>query len=156
MSEEIFYSENKPEETAENIESNLEDFEIDLNGLEEQALTVTFADELKIDDSVSLNNVIGSPDDSGEAFSAKPSNESNDNGIVTSIVKTVDSSKLKNNIEEKKEKVAVFSSRNVTWSGVGKVYRGYNIVDKGAADKWLTRDHIRLATPEEVAEEFKK
>jgi hypothetical protein len=37
---------------------------------------------------------------------------------------------------------------------VGKVYRGYNIVTKEQADKWLTRDHIRLATPEEVAQEF--
>lgn len=57
---------------------------------------------------------------------------------------------------EKEETVAVFSTRNVTWNGVGTVYRGYNIVKKSAADKWLTRDHIRLATPEEVAQEFKK
>jgi hypothetical protein len=39
---------------------------------------------------------------------------------------------------------------------VGKVYRGYNIVEKDAADKWLTRSHIRMATPEEVAKEFGK
>ena len=57
---------------------------------------------------------------------------------------------------QKEETVAVFSTRNVTWNGVGTVYRGYNIVKKSAADKWLTRDHIRLATPEEVAQEFKK
>lgn len=56
--------------------------------------------------------------------------------------------------EKKAETVAVYSTRNVTWNGVGKVYRGYNIVEKTAADKWLTRDHIRLATPEEVAKEF--
>lgn len=55
---------------------------------------------------------------------------------------------------KKADTVAVFSTRNVTWNGVGKVYRGYNIVEKAAADKWLTRDHIRLATPEEVAKEF--
>lgn len=55
---------------------------------------------------------------------------------------------------KKAETVAVYSTRNVTWNGVGKVYRGYNIVEKAAADKWLTRDHIRLATPEEVAKEF--
>jgi DNA-binding protein H-NS len=56
----------------------------------------------------------------------------------------------------KKETVAIHSTKNVTWSGVGKVYRGYNIVDKDAADKWLTRDHIRIATPQEVAKEFGK
>ena len=52
------------------------------------------------------------------------------------------------------EKVAVFSTRNVTWSGVGKVYRGYNIVTKEQSEQWLNRDHIRLATPDEVAKEF--
>jgi hypothetical protein len=52
------------------------------------------------------------------------------------------------------EKVAVFSTKNVTWNGVGKVYRGYNIVSHAEAEKWLTRNHIRMATPAEVAEEF--
>lgn len=55
-----------------------------------------------------------------------------------------------------KETVAVRSTKNVTWSGVGKVYTGINIVDKDAADKWLTRSHVTLATPEEVAKEFGK
>jgi hypothetical protein len=54
------------------------------------------------------------------------------------------------------EKVALYSTKNVTWAEVGKVYRGYNIVSKSAADKWLTRDHIRVATPDEVAREFGK
>jgi hypothetical protein len=56
----------------------------------------------------------------------------------------------------KKETVALYSTKNVTWSEVGKVYRGYNIVEKDAAEKWLTRSHIRVATPEEVAKEFGK
>lgn len=55
---------------------------------------------------------------------------------------------------KKEDTVAIHSTRNVTWSGVGKVYRGYNIVTKDASKKWLTRDHTRLATPEEVAQEF--
>jgi hypothetical protein len=60
-------------------------------------------------------------------------------------------------VEAKKEEtVAIHSTRNVTWSGVGKVYIGYNIVSKAAADKWLTRNHTRIATPEEVAKEFNK
>jgi hypothetical protein len=57
---------------------------------------------------------------------------------------------------EPKETVALYSTKNVTWSEVGKVYRGYNIVSKDAAEKWLTRSHIRTATPEEVAQEFGK
>jgi ElaB/YqjD/DUF883 family membrane-anchored ribosome-binding protein len=52
------------------------------------------------------------------------------------------------------ETVAVFSTRNVSWEGVGSVKKGYNIVKPDIADKWLTRSHVRLATPEEVAEEY--
>lgn len=52
--------------------------------------------------------------------------------------------------------VAIHSTKNVTWPGVGKVYTGYNIVEKDIADQWLTRSHVRLATPEEVAKEFGK
>ena len=58
--------------------------------------------------------------------------------------------------EESEKKVAVFSNRNVSWEGIGKVSRGYNIVSEEEAEKWLTRSHVRLATPEEIAEEFKK
>lgn len=76
------------------------------------------------------------------------------NGVIgTGAVKRKPSSK-KQNEEAKPEKVAVHSTKNVSWPGVGKVYRGYNIVTKDQADKWLTRGHIRLATPEEVAQEF--
>jgi hypothetical protein len=56
----------------------------------------------------------------------------------------------------KEDTVAIHSTRNVTWEGVGKVYRGYNIVTKEAAEQWQTRSHIRIATPEEVAKEFGK
>ena len=56
----------------------------------------------------------------------------------------------------KKETLALYSTKNVTWPEIGKVYRGYNIVEKDAAEKWLTRSHIRTATPEEVAKEFGK
>jgi len=54
------------------------------------------------------------------------------------------------------ETVAVKSTKNVSWPGVGKVYVGINIVPKSAADKWVTRSHISLPTPEEVAREFGK
>lgn len=53
-----------------------------------------------------------------------------------------------------KETVALHSTKNVVWEGVGKVEKGYNIVKKSEADRWLTRGHIRLATPEELAREY--
>jgi len=53
-----------------------------------------------------------------------------------------------------KETVAIYSTKNVNWEGVGKLEKGYNIVGKKAADQWLTRGHTRIATPEEVAREY--
>ncbi len=50
--------------------------------------------------------------------------------------------------------VALLSTRNVNWNGVGKVEVGYNIVTPEQAEKWLTRSHITLATPEDVAKGY--
>lgn len=52
-------------------------------------------------------------------------------------------------------KVAVFSTRNASWGGYGSVYKGYNILSKRRADAWLTRGHVRLATPAEVAQHLR-
>ena len=77
------------------------------------------------------------------------------NGVI-GVAQTPRPAKRTPAVSEKKSenKVAIHSTKNVSWSGVGKVYRGYNIVTQEQADKWLTRSHIRLATPEEVAKEF--
>lgn len=52
------------------------------------------------------------------------------------------------------EKVALFSTKNVYWSGLGKILKGYNIVKKDLSAQWLTLSYIREATPEEVAREY--
>lgn len=52
------------------------------------------------------------------------------------------------------KKVALYSTRNVMWDGVGEVFRGYNFVTPEQAELWLTRIHIREATPEEIKEAF--
>lgn len=77
-------------------------------------------------------------------------------GVIGSASASITKANKKPKAVEGKEveKVAVYSSKNVTWTGVGKVYVGFNIVTKDQADKWLTRNHTRLATPEEVAKEF--
>lgn len=54
------------------------------------------------------------------------------------------------------DKVALHSTKNVYWNDLGEIKKGYNIVLKSHADRWLTRSHVRLATPEEVAKEFGK
>ena len=52
------------------------------------------------------------------------------------------------------EKVAVHSTKSVRWEEVGALTKGYNIVTQAQADKWLTRSHVRIATPEEVKKAF--
>ena len=56
--------------------------------------------------------------------------------------------------ETKAKTVALFSTRNVLVEGMGKITKGYNIVDEAKAEQWLKRDHVRIATPKEVAEEY--
>ena len=52
------------------------------------------------------------------------------------------------------EKVAIHSTKSVRWEEVGSITKGYNIVTKAQADKWLSRSHVRIATPEEVKKAF--
>lgn len=83
--------------------------------------------------------------------------EAVEDNVVGTSVKTPKTTKSKSKSIEvpgRQDKVAIHSSKNVTWSSVGTVYRGFNIVTPEVADKWLERNHIRLATPEEVAKEF--
>jgi hypothetical protein len=51
-------------------------------------------------------------------------------------------------------KVALYSTKSVRWEEVGSLGRGYNIVTEKQAEKWLTRSHVRIATPEEVQKAF--
>jgi hypothetical protein len=74
-------------------------------------------------------------------------------GSTTKKVSSVPKAKVEKKVE-KVEKVALHSTKNVSWPGVGKISKGYNIVKEDLADLWLTRDHVRTATPEEVAREF--
>ncbi len=78
------------------------------------------------------------------------------NGVMgtTSVAKPEPRSYERAKPQDSEEKVAIYSSKNVAWQGVGKVSRGYNIVTKDIADQWLTRAHVRLATPDEVKKAF--
>ena len=99
------------------------------------------------------NNVVSSAIVSEDPKPKKPSIEMVNGAIGSSGADKKDKVAPKPKKKEV-ETVAIFSTRNVTWNGVGKVYRGYNIVTPEQAEQWLKRDHTRLATPEEVAKEF--
>jgi hypothetical protein len=53
-----------------------------------------------------------------------------------------------------KEKVAIKSTKNVSWMGVGQVKVGINYVSAAEAKEWSTRNHITVLKPEEVAKEY--
>jgi hypothetical protein len=123
----------------------------------EETIEEPVVEDVKPVEAEEPKNVISS----GSQNPGKPSEEvagitSIENGVIGTgkVAKKPKPAPAKETAKE--EKLAVYSTKNVTWSGVGKVYRGYNIVTKQAADKWITRDHARLATPEEVAREFGK
>jgi hypothetical protein len=93
-------------------------------------------------------------------FNSQTSVSFNDENVIgssgrglTNDVKTDKELKSEN---EEKETVAIHSTKNVSWPGVGKVLKGYNIVTKANSKKWLERSHTRIATPQEVAKEFGK
>lgn len=73
-------------------------------------------------------------------------------------------SKATKTIEPKKEpaevptnKTVLYSLRNLHWDEVGQLKKGFNIVTKEAAEKWLTRKGaVRQATPEELARHYGK
>jgi hypothetical protein len=100
-------------------------------------------------------NVITAPT---KQASRGPSITSNDAGVIGSP----HAERVFNKViveEEPKEdlnKTAIWSDKNIRWSGVGALIKGYNIVTKEAAEKWLSRGGIREATPEEVAAHFGK
>lgn len=98
------------------------------------------------------NDVISSDKMATSPNLSVTSNEENVIGSASAEKKET----VKPKASEPKDTVAIYSTRNVNWSGVGQVSKGYNIVTKQASEKWATRDHIRLATPEEVARDFGK
>lgn len=81
-----------------------------------------------------------------------------ENGAIGSTtVKTKKSEPKKvETVAKPTDTVVLKSTKNVVWQGIGKVSRGINVVSKEEADHWLTRSHITLLTPEEVAKEYNK
>lgn len=96
-------------------------------------------------------NVIGSGTASPKP-TEKPAIAPVANGVIgsgTSTPKKV-APKVAATTNDKVQKVAIFSSRNIVWQGVGKIVKGYNFVDALEADKWLTLDNVRKVDPQEV------
>lgn len=90
----------------------------------------------------------------------KSSTKANDDGVIGSALAEA---QVKSEVEEEPvkeapggDKVALYSERNIRWGTFGSLTKGYNIVTKEAAARWLTRPVVREATPEEVAAHYGK
>lgn len=82
-----------------------------------------------------------------------------ENGIIgTGTVKRkAPAKKAEPEAVEESNTVAVYSAKNLHWPGVGSLLRGYSILPASVADRWVSRNrNVRLATPEEIAQEFGK
>jgi hypothetical protein len=102
-------------------------------------------------------DVISSPEPVESAPEVQPALAPVANGVIGSSVAEKRSKKVATPVKvSKSDTVAIHSTKNVSWVGVGKVTKGFNIVSKADADKWITRDHIRLVSPEELAKGFGK
>ena len=110
--------------------------------------------QLKIDESKEDNGVITAPNKAGAGDNKQPSLGGTADSNVIGSAGAKASAKPSAKAGPKKATVAIYSDRNMRWSGVGEISKGYNIVSKDQAEKWLTRKQVREATPEEVASEY--
>lgn len=132
------------EASVEEVEINLEESDV------EWAESVVSTDEDPAEDAV----ISSKPVSQG---SKKSGVTILDNGAFGSAkAEKINNAPKRPTPEDTVEKVALFSTKNVSWLGIGKLNIGYNIVTKQQSEQWLTRGHVRLATPEEVAQEFNK
>jgi hypothetical protein len=140
--------------TVVQLKAYATDNNIDLNGLKTKTQIVAAISDIKANISLApeTTDAIKSNETPKEKRSPSAATKSDNNGVVTT--RTAD--QFKDKVFSKtptisNEKVAIHSDKNMAWMGIGRITRGYNIVTKGASEKWLTRKGIREATPEEVA-----
>lgn len=76
--------------------------------------------------------------------------------VIFSFIPRPEQAEAMKNKDKPKEKVALYSIKNLHWNGVGDLERGYNIVSKEDSEKWLSRKDVRIATPDEVSKFYGK
>jgi hypothetical protein len=120
------------------------------------------ADQLKIksgkvtESSSTSDDAIISSKTADSKTPKKPALTPVTNGVIGSGKADLSKKEKPATTKKAQEQVALFSTKNVYWDEYGHLNRGYNIVSKTKAEAWLTRGHVRLATPEEVANAFGK
>lgn len=127
---------------------------------EAPTLVEDLAEELGIEASIEeveepAEEVIAAPA-KGKSSKKKQAMAPVADGVIGTSVDNTQKTQVTNKVKEiSGDTVAIYSARNVRWEGVGKINKGYNIVDKSEADKWIEKlSHVRLASPEEVSREL--
>ena len=156
--------ENKNEETlveSENLEATVVEEVVE----DKPAEVAPVVEEVAVEKAVvedkpatEVENVITNVQGKGKSSEGKPALTPVENGTIgTGTVKPTPKPAAKKPVAEVvDDTVALHSTRNVVWQGVGKVNRGVNIVSKAEAEQWLTRNHVTVLTPEQVAKEYNK
>jgi hypothetical protein len=135
----------KPTATEKVVEDIVEETGVEVKNVK--------VEEAKTEDD---KNVISGP----EKPKRKPASNvtNNEDGVFGSKAADRPIKKIIPSDGEKKQnnKVALWSNKNIRWDGIGTLKKGYNIVNKEASEKWLTRNGIRIASAEEVATYYGK
>jgi hypothetical protein len=73
----------------------------------------------------------------------------------TSAPKPAAKTKVEPKVEQKPDKIAIFSSGRLFHPTLGRLAYGYNVVDFDVAQEWMkVSEKVREATPQEVASAY--
>lgn len=130
------------------------EFERTVEELEVNPVEETVAEELPVVEEPVVEEVVPEPTVivAPEPVETAPAITSVEDGVIgTGKVSKKKAAPAPKVVEaDAGEKVAIFASRNIHWQGMGKIQKGYAIVSKEDAEKWVTLPSVRLATPEEI------
>jgi hypothetical protein len=149
--------ENLSSKTIKQLKEYAEETGVDLEGAKTKTkiLSILLDDSEKqepVKEQTIIRSVDAEPTEKRVPVSAS---KSDDNGVVVSrraerpVKKTTETPK-------KPKQVALHSIKNLRWSGIGTLSKGYNVVTEEDAEKWTKLKAVREATPDEVATYYGK
>lgn len=140
--------------TVSSLKEYAEKNQIDLGSAKTKTAILSIITQTK--SSISApGNIIGSDKINNNVRVPASNAKANESNVITvSSADTFEGKEFRKDTQAPEGKTAIYSDRNMHWNGVGGITKGYNIVTKEAAQKWLTRKGIRQATPEEVASHY--
>lgn len=137
--------------TISGLKQYAEENNIDLGSAKTKTAILSILTDTKSNISAP-DNVIGSTKIVNEKRTPTSNTRANTEGVTTvGSADTFKNKEFRKDTQTPDGKTAIYSEKNMHWNSVGTIKKGYNVVTKEAADKWLTRKDIRQATTEELA-----